>query len=122
MAFCLTKSPNKGKSKNYILRDISDFVEMSVSVYNNNIQGKRCWFIVNHIKQNSFKGLFFCETPLQPFKTLLYNSMLLNFVYTLAQKLMLISKRNFICRFFMLKLRADQILVEIEPKIKGMGS
>ena len=36
-------------------------------------------------------------------------------MYTLAQKLMWISKQNFTRRFFKLRLRSDYILVEIEP-------
>ena len=44
------------------------------------------------------------------------------FVDALAHKLVWISKRNFTCSFDALRLRADYILVEIEPKIKrGVG-
>ena len=63
------------RGKNDILRDINNFVKMSVST-------------------------------------------LLNFVYALVQKLVCISKLNLTCRFFILRLRADQISVEIEPKLR----
>ena len=42
-----------------------------------------------------------------------------NFVYALVQKPMKISSRNFIVRYFILRLRADSIWVEIGPKIRG---
>ena len=35
----------------------------------------------------------------------------------LAQKSMKLSKQNFIFRYFKLRLRADSILIEIEPKL-----
>ena len=48
-------------------------------------------------------------------------STLPNFVYSLAQKLVWISNRNFKCSFGAWRLRAGLILVEIESKIKGVG-
>ena len=42
-----------------------------------------------------------------------------NVVYALAQKLKWICKWNFTCSFSAMGLRADHILVEIEPKIKA---
>ena len=44
--------------------------------------------------------------------------MLQIFVDTLDQKLVWTPKRNFTCSFGALRLKADYILVEIEPKIK----
>ena len=39
-----------------------------------------------------------------------------NLVFALAQKLVRISKRNFICSLNGLRLRADWILVDVDPK------
>ena len=43
------------------------------------------------------------------------------FVDKLVHKLVRISKPNFTHSFGVLRLRADQMLVEIKPKIKGWG-
>ena len=48
-------------------------------------------------------------------------STLPNIVYALAQKIVLISKRNFTCIFGELRLRVEYILVEIGQIIRVKG-
>ena len=44
---------NNSKFKNVFIPRVAEFIYIEGD---NNIQGKRCWFIVKHIEQKSLKG------------------------------------------------------------------